>query len=133
MAAFEYRDKLPIRSEFTHNTCLNAGCGFAMLGEVLPRKSEIWPQPMGHHIFLWRIPEATEGGSLTIRDNVFGPAPVGAAIYSIISAEAEAQITLTNNRYTPNDTLLNRFGGVNYTELAEYQAQTANDIGSMYL
>ena len=133
MAAFEYRDKLPIRSEFAHNTCLNAGCGFAMLGEILPRKSEIWPQPMGHHIFLWRIPEATDGGSLTIRDNVFGPAPVGAAIYSIISAEAEAQITLKNNRYTPNDTLLNRFGGVNYTELAKYQAQTANDIGSMYL
>jgi len=106
MAAFEYRDKLPIQSAFTHNVCLNAGCGFAMLGETLPRSSEIWPQPMGHHIFLWRISKPTDGGSLTISDNVFGPAPVGTAIYSIISAEAEAQITFQNNLYTQNDTFV---------------------------
>lgn len=99
MAAFEYRDKLPIDSEFTGNVCVNAGCGFAMLGEELPRKSEIWPQPMGHHIFLWRIENATEGGNLLISDNRFGSAPVGAAIYSIISPEAEKQITLKDNIY----------------------------------
>lgn len=133
MAAFEYRDKLPIRSEFVHNTCLNAGCGFAMLGEILPRSSEIWPQPMGHHIFLWRIDEPSDNGSLTISDNVFGPAPVGAAIYSIISPQAEAQITLRNNKYTKNNILLNRFGGINFTDLAAYQAQSNNDIGSTYM
>jgi len=133
MAAFEYRDKLPVRSIFAHNTCLNAGCGFAMLGEELPRNSEIWPQPMGHHIFLWRIPEPTDGGSITISDNSFGSAPVGAAIYSIISAVAEKQITLRNNKYTPNNTLLIFFGDKKYTELAEFQAQTSHDAGSMYL
>ena len=133
MAAFEYRDKLPVRSIFAHNTCLNAGCGFAMLGEELPRNSEIWPQPMGHHIFLWRIPEPTDGGSITISDNYFGSAPVGAAIYSIISAEAEKQITLQNNKYTPNKTLLIFFGDKKYTELAEFQAQTSHDAGSVYL
>ena len=133
MAAFEYRDKLPIDSGFTDNICKNAGCGFAMLGEKLPRKSEIWPQPMGHHIFLWRIPKATEGGNLTISGNTFGPAPVGAAIYSIISSEAEAQITLDNNKYTKNDTLLNRYGGENFSELNEYIQKTGNDKNSFYI
>ena len=132
MAAFEYRDKLPVRSVFEHNVCLNAGCGFAMLGETLPRMSEIWPLPMGHHIFLWRISEPTEGGCLTIRDNVFGPAPVGASIYSIISPEAEAQITLQNNRYAKENPLLCHFGGVDHTELAEFQRQTGNDAGSTF-
>lgn len=115
MAAFEYRDKLPIRSEFTHNLCRNAGCGFAMRGEELPRRSEIWPQPMGHHIFLWRIPNATPGGSLLIAHNTFGEAPVGAAIYSIISEEAEAQISLQDNRYTAQPLLIH-FGGADHTD-----------------
>ena len=133
MAAFEYRDKLPIDSYFTDNTCRNAGCGFAMLGEVLPRKSEIWPQPMGHHIFLWRIPEATEGGSLYITDNTFEDAPVGAAIYSIISAEAEAQMILDNNLYTKNDVLLNRFGGEDFNDLDAYKLKTGKDKNSKYI
>ena len=104
-----------------------------MLGEVLPRKSEIWPQPMGHHIFLWRIPEATDGGSLLIADNTFEDAPVGAAIYSIISPEAEAQITLDNNAYTRNSVLLNRFGGENFNDLEEYKSKTGKDKNSKYI
>lgn len=132
MAAFEYRDKLPIDSSFIGNTCLNAGCGFAMLGEELPRYSEIWPDPMGHHIFMWRIPEATEGGSLVIENNYFGAAPVGAAMFSIISAEAEAQVKLDNNKYTKNDVLLNRWGGVDYNDLESYKAVTGQDKNSTY-
>jgi hypothetical protein len=132
MAAFEYRDKLPINSSFTGNTCLNAGCGFAMLGEELPRYSEIWPQPMGHHIFMWRIPAATEGGDLVIKNNYFGPAPVGAAMYSIISPEAEAQVTLDDNKYTKNDILLNRWGGENYNDLEAYKSATLQDKNSIY-
>lgn len=133
MAAFEYRDKMMIDSSFEDNVCLNAGCGFAMLGEELPRKSEIWPQPMGHHIFLWRIPDKTENGSLIIKNNTFGPAPVGAAIYSIISKEAESQVTLQNNIYTPNTTLLVRWGDVDYSDLDEYKDKTCNDINSKYV
>ena len=106
MAAFEYRDKLPIDSIFEGNTCQNAGCGFAMLGEELPRRSEIWPQPMGHHIFLWRIDQATKGGGVRIANNHFGPAPVGSAIYSIITKEAEAQIVLENNMYGSDENYL---------------------------
>ena len=133
MAAFEYRDKLPIDSAFVGNTCIGAGCGFAMLGEELPRRSEIWPQPMGHHIFMWRIDHATDGGRLEIRDNHFGPAPVGAAIYSIISPEAEAQVTLENNLYTKNATLLNRFGGENFCDLDTYKAKSGQDKNSRYI
>ena len=133
MAAFEYRDKLPIDSAFIGNTCTGAGCGFAMLGEELPRRSEIWPQPMGHHIFMWRIDHATDGGRLEIRDNHFGPAPVGAAIYSIISPEAEAQVTLENNLYTKNATLLNRFGGENFCDLDTYKAKSGQDKNSRYI
>lgn len=99
MAAFEYRDKMPIDSCFSGNECVNAGCGFAMLGETVPRRSEIWPQPMGHHIFLWRIENESDGGSLLINNNRFLDAPVGAAIYSIISSKAEAQISLKDNVY----------------------------------
>ena len=111
MAAFEYRDKLPIASEFTGNVCKNAGCGFAMLGEILPRKSEIWPQPMGHHIFLWRIEHATEGGSLLIAGNEFYDSPAGAAIYSIIDRAAEDQICLKDNIFQGENLFLCRFGG----------------------
>ncbi len=133
MAAFEYRDKVPVKSEFTNNICRNAGCGFAMRGEVLPRKSEIWPQPMGHHIFMWRMEHGSEGGSLLIANNYFGEAPVGAAVYSIISAEAEAQVTLENNRYTRNEILLNRWGGVDYNSLDEYKIACGQDCGSEYV
>ncbi len=97
MAAFEYRDKMPIDSCFENNICCNAGCGFGVLGESIPRKSEIWPQPMGHHIFLWRIDEPTEGGKLEIKRNIFQDAPVGSAIYSIISPDAESQMEISNN------------------------------------
>lgn len=130
MAAFEYRDRLPIDSEFTDNICKNAGCGFAMQGEELPRFSEIYPEPMGHHIFLWRIEGATNGGNLIIERNQFGNAPVGAAIYSRISPEAEAQMQLNNNVYEKNEALLIYFGGKHYTSLEEYKKETGKDINS---
>ncbi len=100
MAAFEYRDKMPIASSFENNRCENAGCGFAMLGEGIPRRSEIYPEPMGHHIFLWRIDDPTSGGSLKIENNIFGASPVGAAIYSRISPSAEAQLSVKGNTYS---------------------------------
>ena len=133
MAAFEYRDKMPINSHFSGNVCRGAGTGFALLGETPPRRSEIWPQPMGHHIFLWRIEDATEGGSVTLENNVFGDAPIGAAVYSIIDRRAEAQLTFKNNRYTRNDTLLVRFNGECFNDLESYKAKCGNDEGSEYI
>ena len=67
-----------------------------------------------------------------IKNNFFGSAPVGAAIYSIISPEAEAQVTIDNNKYTKNDVLLNRWGGENYNDLEAYKAATGNDKNSCY-
>jgi hypothetical protein len=68
---------------------------------------------------------------LRIEGNRFGAAPVGAAIYSIISPEAEAQITLDHNTYTiSNEQLLNRFGGVDYTDFTRYRTETGQDAHS---
>ena len=129
MAAFEYRDKMMIDSEFTDNLCINAGCGFPIYGEVLPRRSEIWPQPMGHHIFLWRIEHATEGGSLVIARNTFESAPIGAAIYSIIAPEAEAQMSVCDNTYnTENPDLLCHVGGISYNNMLKYTIATGWDL-----
>ena len=102
MAAFEYRDRLPIASSFENNVCTNAGCGFGVQGEDIPRRSEIYPQPMGHHIFLWRIDKKSENGGLLIKNNHFGYTSQGFAVYSIICPEAENQITFGNNTYVEN-------------------------------
>ena len=127
MAALELRDIVAIGFYFTDNECNNAGCGFAMLGEALPRSSEIWPQPMGHHIFLWRMESATEDGHVEIKNNRFGQAPVGAAIYSIIAPEAEAQFDIDENFYTQNEKLLVRYNGENFSNFTEYTEKTGND------
>lgn len=121
MAALELRDIVSQGFYFLDNECKNAGCGFAMLGEDLPRSSEIWPQPMGHHVFLWRMDGATENGRVEIKNNVFGYAPVGAAIYSIIAPEAEEQFFVDGNTYTPNERLLVRFGGENHITLHDFR------------
>ena len=132
MAALELRDIVANGFYFVENECKNAGCGFAMLGETLPRSSEIWPQPMGHHVFLWRMERATVGGYVEIKNNCFGEAPVGAAIYSIISPEAEAQFEIDENIYTKNEELLVRFGGESFSELSEYSKNTGKDMLSKY-
>jgi len=99
MAAYEQRDKMPLYAEFCNNICDDAGEGFSRLGEIMPRKSEIWPQPMGHHIFLWKMTEPTANGKIKIENNIFGNAVYGKAIYSIIDKEAEKQIIISNNEY----------------------------------
>lgn len=127
MAAYEQRDMLPKNSSFCDNICIDAGEGFSGLGEVMPRNSEIWPQPMGHHIFLWRIENPTDDGKLEIKNNVFCNAAYGGALYSIISPEAEAQIELSGNTYyTKNDKLFSRWNGIDYTNFGEYKSCEAD-------
>jgi len=117
MAAYEARDKVTAGMVFADNACLDAGLGFAMQDETPPRRSEIWPQPMGHHLFIWRMPEASEGGRIKVKNNVFGAAPYGAHVYSIVSAEAEAQFLFENNRYESEDVLMTaRWGGENHAD-----------------
>lgn len=129
MAAFEYRDRLPIDSVFSDNICERAGCGFAMLGESLPRYSEIWPEPMGHHVFLWRINSPSEGGLLEISGNRFGESPVGAAVYSIISPEAESQIAFSDNVYAGSNPAMSVFfGGRVYADGGEWERRRKNGL-----
>ncbi len=113
MGAYEARDKVGLNVVFENNVCIGAGEGFSLQGETPPRRSEIWPQPMGHHLFIWRMPAATENGSIIVRNNVFGSVPYGAAVYSIISPEAEAQFTFEGNRYEKEQGLIVRWNGVN--------------------
>ena len=114
MGAYEGRDRMSIDGSFADNLCLYAGGGFTGFGDTKPRHSEIYPQPMGHHIFMWRIPQATENGSFTVSGNRFYEA-TGSAMYSIISPEAEEQIHLSDNRYfTTNRRYLTRIGGRMY-------------------
>lgn len=122
MAAYEQRDILPLSAKFNNNICIDAGEGFSKNGEIMPRYSEIWPQPMGHHVFLWRIEKETEGGGLEIKNNIFYNAPYGAAIYSIISEKAEGKTVIEANAYyTENKELINRWGGINYMSFDEYK------------
>jgi len=111
MAAYECRE--PSREVyFEYNTCQDAGCGFSMLGVTPPRQSEIWPQPMGHHIFIWRIDPGTQPGVVHIRHNTFGDAPHGAAIYSIIDPDDERHFVIEDNHYRPTvGPLLVHLGG----------------------
>lgn len=119
MAAYEARDKVGVNVVFENNVCIGAGEGFSLQGETPPRRSEIWPQPMGHHLFIWRMPHDTENGSITVRNNTFGSSPYGAAVYSIVSPEAEAQFVFEGNKYEKSEGLLIRWNGQNY--LAEHQ------------
>ncbi len=122
MAAYEQRDLMPLSASFSHNICMDAGEGFSRNGVTMPRYSEIWPRPMGHHVFLWRMEKATPGGLLVIRNNVFRNARYGAAVYSIISREAEDRTVLEGNvYYTENPDLFQRWHGTDFRSFEDYR------------
>ena len=136
MGAYEARDRIGIDTHFDGNICIGAGLGFSLQGETPPRKSELWPQPMGHHLFIWRIHHATEGGQISVRNNVFYESPYGAAVYSTIAPEAEAQFDFANNRYyQTKEEYLIRWNGTNYgsSEFETYKRETGNDKGSVFV
>lgn len=97
MAAYEIRDKVGINVKFRFNVCNDAGGGFSSQ-DGKPRRSEIYPQPMGHHIFAWRIEAPTDGGCTEIRSNIFRGVPTGCDTYMIISDGAKKQIRLADNQ-----------------------------------
>lgn len=133
MAAFELRDVIAESVHFDGNICIGAGLGFALQGEVPPRKSELWPQPMGHHLFIWRVPKTTENGLVTIRNNIFHEAPYGAAVYSTILPEADRQIVFENNIYYKSQSeYLIRRCGKNYgkDDFELYRQELKTDNGS---
>lgn len=97
MASYEIRDVIPRQTVFSYNYCSEGGMGFSSQGEIRPRRSEIWPQPMGHHLFVWRIKSPTRLGEIRVEHNTFGSVPFGSAEYSIVSPESEAQIHFYKN------------------------------------
>ncbi len=130
MASYEGRDVMSIDSAFSDNLCINAGGGFSAFGDSKPRRSEIYPLPMGHHIYMWRIESATDGGRFEVKRNRFYDA-TGCAIFSINSRDADAQMELADNRYYTTDKLLTRIGGVEYKsdEFERYVAE-GGEIGA---
>lgn len=130
MAAFEGRDHMPIGGSFCNNTCMDAGEGFSAMGDLVPRRSEIYPLPMGHHLFFWRIDNPMPESGFEISGNRFGNAPNGAAIYSLISAEAEARLVIKENEYAVSNTLLlAHIGGKDYPPRAYEAYQKQNPFG----
>ena len=131
MAAYEQRDVVPRSGEFRNNVCADAGCGFSHLRIKHPRTSEIWPQPMGHHIFLWRMEKPTDDSHFVIANNVFLNAPYGAAIYSVMHPEAEEQLIIDNNVYLMKErALIIRMAGQNFDSFEAYRSATGREIHS---
>ena len=121
MGALEQRDIVPLHAEFNGNICAYAGEGFSKLGEEMPRFSEIWPEPMGHHAFMWRMKAPTEGGHQEIKNNIFVDAPYGAAIFSVCSPEADKQFIIEGNTYSGNFELVNQLYGKKYKTFDDYK------------
>lgn len=133
MAAYEQRDMLPESGEFSGNICTAAGEGFSHAGIELPRYSEIYPQPMGHHIFMWRIDSYKGKSDFKITGNTFGDAPYGAVIYSICGREPEEKIEIDNNLYKCRKyTLINNYYGRAFDDFEEYRQVTGKDKHSKW-
>ena len=134
MAAYECRDFIPVNTSFNNNICLNAGEGFSKLGEVMPRSSQIWPLPMGHHVFIWRIYKPTNGGSLEIVGNKFLNAPYGAAIFSMATDDATKQMYIDENTYfSENTELCNYFNGRFFKDFDAYRNEMGMDVKGVNL
>lgn len=115
MAAYELRDKITYNTYFSGNICENAGVGMCVDYTEGPRRSEIYPQPMGHHIFIWRIDAPTPDGCVEISNNTFMDAPCGSAIYSIINTQAEKQLIFKDNIFDKDKDELIKMGGKYYS------------------
>lgn len=79
MAAYELRDRIGKNVRFEFNVCEGAGAGFSMLTDMTPRNSEIYPLPVGYHIFVWRAYLGASGGSVRVKSNIFRGVTSGGA------------------------------------------------------
>jgi len=121
MAAYELRDRITYDTVFSHNYCHHAGMGISQQSDERPRNSEIYPEPMGHNIFIWRVEDITPQGSIIITNNRFGETPFGYVVYSKAAPLPSEQIKFTNNifeasnanvRWCDKDMTLNRFKNI---------------------
>ena len=99
MAALEIRDRVPRGMRFTGNVCRKGGRGFSSDGLTRPRNSEIWPEPMGHNVFVWRLDGAEPDGDLDLRGNDFEKPEFGENVYFHgVADAARAQIRMEDKR-----------------------------------
>ena len=97
LCAYESRE--PSREVyFEYNTCINAGGGFSMQGEVPPRRSDPYPQLVGYHVFIFLIEPNTQPGPVYIRHNIFCES-YGAAINAIIDPADAIKFIIDHNCY----------------------------------
>jgi hypothetical protein len=136
MASYECRGPAAREIYFENNTCVHAGGELSMQGEVPPRQSELYPEPMGHHVFIWRMDQREKMGSVYIRNNIFYESPHGAAIYSTIHPEDEKNYFVLDNNcyYQTMGNLLCRMKGRNYSpsEFPQYQTECDQDAKSLF-
>ncbi|MFH1005910.1 MAG: hypothetical protein V1800_00220 [Candidatus Latescibacterota bacterium] len=134
IGAYECRGPAAREIYFENNTCVHAGGDLSMQGEPSPRQSEIYPQPMGNHVFIWRIDWSNQMGPIYIRNNIFYEAPHSAAIYSIIDPEDERNLVIDHNCYwqTTGNTLC-LLNGKTYrpADWPRYQAECRQDTHSL--
>jgi len=134
IGAYESRGPAAREIYFESNTCVHASGEMSMQGEPPPRQSEIHPDPMGHHVFIWRMDWPDKMGPIYIRNNIFFEAPYGAAIYSIVSPEIERNLVIDNNCYwqTTGDMLV-RLNGKDYrvADWLRYRKETGQDAHSV--
>lgn len=133
MSAYESRE--PGREiYFEYNTCINVGGGFSMQGETPLRQSEIYAEPMGHLVFIWRIAKGTQPGHVHIRHNIFYEAHCGAAIYSCIDPVDERTFVIDHSCYwQTTGSCLAKLNHRSYRpeEFADYQRETGQDAHSV--
>lgn len=129
-AAYESREPAS-EVYFEDNVCVIDGGGFGLQGEEPVRPSEIWPQPAGHHIFIWRIEPGTQPGPVYIRRNRFSRTPWGMAVYSVIGPEDEEKFVFEGNVYRPAAGTLFFFGGKTWlpSDFARWQNECGRDAG----
>ncbi len=97
LAAYECRE--PSREVyFEYNTCIRAGGGFSMQGQVPPRRTDPYPQPVGYHVFVWMIDAGTQPGNVYIRHNLFCES-YGAAFSAVVAPADERKFILDENCY----------------------------------
>lgn len=98
LAAYECRE--PSREiYFEHNTCIDGGGGFSMQGEIPPRRSDPYPQPVGYHVFIWLIDARTQPGNVYIRHNLFCRSH-GATISAVVEPADRSHFIIDDNAYS---------------------------------
>jgi hypothetical protein len=129
IGAYECRGPAAREIYFENNTCVHAGGEFSLQGEAT-RESEFYPYPISHHVFIWWIDWSDKMGPVYIRNNIFYEAPLGAAIYSVISPEDEKHLVIDRNCYRQTTgEILCRLNGKDYrpADWTRYQKECNQD------